>query len=72
MASSPITISLAGLPQGKGRAPSYVRGGRIGHFTPEKTRSYENMIRSAAMDALAGRPPRITRAAPMLSAQLAT
>ncbi|QDP26245.1 RusA family crossover junction endodeoxyribonuclease [Bradyrhizobium cosmicum] len=54
--SEPITITLAGAPQGKGRARAFLRGGHIGHYTPEKTRSYEGMIRTAAMDAIAGRP----------------
>ncbi|MDE5460189.1 RusA family crossover junction endodeoxyribonuclease [Bradyrhizobium sp. CSS354] len=52
----PVTITLAGQPQGKGRARAFLRGGHIGHYTPEKTRSYEGMIRTAAMDAIAGRP----------------
>jgi Holliday junction resolvase RusA-like endonuclease len=55
--SEAITISLAGAPQGKGRARAFVRGGHVGHYTPEKTRSYEGMIRTAAMDALGSRPP---------------
>jgi Holliday junction resolvase RusA-like endonuclease len=53
----PVTIFLAGTPQGKGRARAFRRGSFIGHYTPEKTRSYEGMIRSAAMDAMAGRMP---------------
>lgn len=51
-----VTITLAGDPQGKGRARAFRRGNFIGHYTPEKTRSYEGMIRTAAMDAMAGRP----------------
>lgn len=54
--SEPITITLAGAPQGKGRARSFLRGGHIGHYTPEKTRSYEGMIRVAAMDAIGDQP----------------
>lgn len=53
----PVTISLAGEPQGKGRARAFLRGGHIGHYTPEKTRTYEGMIRSAAMDAIGNKPP---------------
>ncbi|BEV44395.1 RusA family crossover junction endodeoxyribonuclease [Afipia carboxidovorans] len=53
----PVTISLAGDPQGKGRARAFRRGNIIGHYTPEKTRSYEGMVRTAAMDAMAGRAP---------------
>ncbi|MCP1758022.1 RusA family crossover junction endodeoxyribonuclease [Bradyrhizobium elkanii] len=54
--STPITISLLGAPQGKGRARAFVRGGHVGHYTPEKTRSYEGMIRTAAMQELGTRP----------------
>jgi Holliday junction resolvase RusA-like endonuclease len=32
-----------------------MRGGQIGHYTPEKTRTYEGMIRTAAMQVLGGR-----------------
>lgn len=55
--ADPITINLVGVPQGKGRARAFVRGGRVGHFTPEKTRTYEGMIRTAAMEAMGNRPP---------------
>jgi Holliday junction resolvase RusA-like endonuclease len=51
----PVTVSLLGEPQGKGRARAFLRGGHIGHYAPEKTRSYESMIRGAAMDALGKR-----------------
>lgn len=51
-----ITISLTGAPQGKGRARAFMRGGHISHYTPEKTRTYEGMIRVAAMDAMGNRP----------------
>jgi Holliday junction resolvase RusA-like endonuclease len=54
---APITITLQGPPQGKGRARAFVRGGNVGHYTPEKTRTYEGMIRTAAMNELAGRSP---------------
>jgi Holliday junction resolvase RusA-like endonuclease len=53
----PITISLHGQPQGKGRARAFKRGGHIGHYTPEKTRTYEGMIRTAAMQELGNRTP---------------
>ena len=39
----PVTITLQGTPQGKGRARAFVRGGHVGHFTPDKTRTYEGM-----------------------------
>jgi Holliday junction resolvase RusA-like endonuclease len=57
MTADTITISLQGPPQGKGRARSFVRGGRIGHYTPQKTRSYEALIFGAAIDAMGNRPP---------------
>ena len=53
----PVTISVCGEPQGKGRARAFLRGGHIGHYTPEKTRTYEGMIRSAAMDVIGNKPP---------------
>lgn len=53
----PVTITLAGAPQGKGRARAFLRAGHIAHYTPEKTRSYEGMIRTAAMDAMGNRLP---------------
>lgn len=55
--AEPVTISLAGDPQGKGRARAFLRGGHIGHYTPEKTRTYEGMIRTAAMAELGNKPP---------------
>lgn len=53
----PVTFTLAGHPQGKGRARAFLRHGHVAHYTPEKTRSYESMIRGAAMDAMRGRAP---------------
>jgi len=55
--ADPVTISLAGDPQGKGRARAFRRGNFIGHYTPEKTRSYEGMVRTAAMEAMGARVP---------------
>lgn len=52
-----VIISLSGDPQGKGRARAFRRGNFIGHYTPEKTRSYEGMIRTAAMDVMGSRAP---------------
>src|SRR5690606_39025060 len=40
-------------PQGKGRARAFsMRSGGIGHYTPEKTKTYEGMIRFLAMQAM--------------------
>lgn len=55
--TQPITICLQGAPQGKGRARAFVRGGRVGHYTPQKTRSYESLIFGAAIDAMGNRAP---------------
>ena len=52
-----VAFSLAGHPQGKGRARAVRRGNFIGHYTPEKTRSYEGMLRHEATVAMAGRAP---------------
>lgn len=52
---TPITIRLAGVPVGKGRA-RFVRS--TGHaFTPQKTRNYESALRIAGGEAMVGRAP---------------
>src|SRR5580765_1590737 len=56
-AQPPVTITLAGDPQGKGRARATMRGGFARMYTPQKTRTYEGMIRSVAMDAMENRLP---------------
>lgn len=53
----PVTISVSGDPQGKGRARSFVRGGTIGHYTPKATRAYEDSIREVAMREMGNQPP---------------
>lgn len=55
MDSGSITFGLSGAPQGKGRARFNRATGNS--YTPAATRSYESMIRGAAMDAMAGRLP---------------
>ncbi|MCP1969916.1 MULTISPECIES: RusA family crossover junction endodeoxyribonuclease [Bradyrhizobium] len=55
--SEPVTFNVLGPPQGKGRARAFVRGGRVGHYTPQKTRSYESLIFGAAVDAMGSRAP---------------
>lgn len=57
---TPVKILVPGIPQGKGRARAFIRrGGRgagtTGHYTPEKTRSYEGVIAAMAQAAMAGR-----------------
>jgi Holliday junction resolvase RusA-like endonuclease len=50
-----MTVELLGEPRGKGR-PRFVR--RTGHaYTPEKTASYEAMLRHEAAITMAGRRP---------------
>lgn len=55
--ADPVTVVLSGDPQGKGRPRAVVRGKFATMYTPAKTRTYEGMIRTAAMDAMAGREP---------------
>jgi len=53
--SNTIIIELPGEPKGKGR-PRFAR--RTGHaYTPQKTASYEAMLRHEAALAMADRPP---------------
>lgn len=48
-----ISFHVPGKPQGKGRARSFtMANGKTGHYTPEKTRSYEGMIRTLGMQAM--------------------
>lgn len=53
----PVTFTLLGQPVGKGRARAVRRGNFIAHYTPDKTRSYEGMVRHEAALAMAGRNP---------------
>lgn len=53
-----IEITIPGTPQGKGRARSArLPNGKTIHYTPEKTRTYEGIIASLAMEAMGGKPP---------------
>lgn len=52
-----ITFNIPGEPVAKGRARSFVRNGHVAHYTPEKTARYENLVRLAAQQAMAGRAP---------------
>ena len=52
-----IKFTIPGQPQGKGRARAFIRGGHVAHYTPEKTRSYEGVITTLAMEAMRGRAP---------------
>ena len=57
MNTNPITICLLSVPQAKGSARAFLRGGHIRHYTPDKTATYEGMIRTAAMVEVGDRPP---------------
>lgn len=53
-----LSFTVPGTPQGKGRARSTIRKGKsgksfVGHYTPAKTRSYEQQVAAAALDAIA-------------------
>jgi Holliday junction resolvase RusA-like endonuclease len=50
-----ISFEVAGKPRGKGR-PRFARRTGIA-YTPAETRSYENLLRAAAQDAMNGSPP---------------
>lgn len=52
-----INFTIPGQPQGKGRHRSFVRNGHVSHYTPEKTRSYEGVITTLAMEAMRGMKP---------------
>ena len=57
-----LTFSIEGIPQGKGRARSRIVSPKAGaafvsHYTPQKTRDYEESIAWAARAAMRGRPP---------------
>jgi len=50
-----IEVVLLGKPVAKGRPRFNQKTGVA--YTPEKTRTYEQLLRLAAVDAMAGRPP---------------
>ena len=54
-----ISFLIPGPPVAKGRARSVVRNSKrgltVGHYTPEKTAKYENLVRLAAQIAMDGR-----------------
>lgn len=52
--TEPVTIVVMGAPVGKGR-PRFTRGGHA--YTPDKTRSYEQAVASAAKTEMGSRQP---------------
>jgi len=52
-----LTFSVPGEPVAKGRARAFIRGGKIGHHTPDKTARYENLVRLVAKQAVGAAKP---------------
>lgn len=52
-----IKFTVPGNPVAKGRARSFIRNGKIGHYTPNKTVSYENLVKIMAAEAMDGLNP---------------
>lgn len=50
-----IVFSVPGVPVGKGRPKFARRGNFVSTYTPEKTASYENLVKMAAHEAMQGR-----------------
>lgn len=54
---SGLAFTVPGDPRGKGRPRATTIGGHARMFTDSKTASYENLVKMAASQALAGRAP---------------
>ena len=52
-----IQFTVPGTPVPKGRPRSFVRGGKVGHYTPKKTADYEKAVRMLAQAAMGCRKP---------------
>ena len=52
----PIAFVIPGVPVGKGRPKFARRGNFVTTYTPEKTASYENLVKVKAEEAMKGRP----------------
>ncbi len=52
-----VTFTIPGEPVAKGRARAFIRAGHVGHYTPDKTARYENLVRLAAQQAMVGIAP---------------
>jgi Holliday junction resolvase RusA-like endonuclease len=52
---SGISFTIPGAPVGKGRPKFARRGNFVTAYTPEKTASYENLVKLAAAEAMQGR-----------------
>lgn len=51
-----VAFVIPGAPVGKGRPKFARRGNFVTAYTPEKTASYENLVKVKAEEAMAGRP----------------
>ena len=52
-----ISFVVPGVPVGKGRPRFAKRGNFVSTYTPEKTASYENLVKVLAMQAMKGTQP---------------
>jgi len=52
-----LVFTVPGTPVAKGRARSVLRGGTVGHYTPERTARYERHVRDECQLAMDGRRP---------------
>lgn len=54
--SAAVAFVVPGVPVGKGRPRFAKRGNFVSTYTPEKTASYENLVKVKAEEAMQGRP----------------
>ena len=52
-----VEFAVPGEPVAKGRARAFIRCGKIGHYTPDKTATYESLVRLFASRAMGNKPP---------------
>jgi Holliday junction resolvase RusA-like endonuclease len=57
MGATMINLTIPGAPTGKGRPRFAIRGGFARAYTPEKTASYESLVKLAAADAMQSSAP---------------
>jgi Holliday junction resolvase RusA-like endonuclease len=55
--SAAVFFTVPGTPVAKGRPRSFVRGGHVGHYTPEKTVRYESLVAHEAAVAMGTASP---------------
>lgn len=52
-----VRFTVPGEPVAKGRARAFIRNGKIGHHTPDKTARYENLVKLVAKQAIGNAKP---------------